>query len=103
MTPTTPDHEEIRNSLIRYLISNVGCDSNDVEFDQPPNDLGVGSRGALELSGQLAELVGRPISPEALWLHASPRQPVVAGQESVDAYDDFSEAELLQQPSERLN
>ena len=35
----------------------------------PLNDLGVGSRDAVVLSGELAELLGRPVSPVEFWQH----------------------------------
>ena len=33
------------------------------------NDLGVGSRDAVVLSGELSELLGRPVSPVEFWQH----------------------------------
>lgn len=69
MTATTPDASGLRNWLIDYLIDNVGCNSENIDLDLSLNDLGVGSRDAVVLSGELAELLGRSISPVEFWQH----------------------------------
>ncbi len=68
MTPILSD-TELRHWLVDYLITNIGCEPNEVDLDAPLSDLGVGSRDAVVLSGELAELLGRPVSPVEFWQH----------------------------------
>ncbi|MBS1694228.1 MAG: acyltransferase domain-containing protein, partial [Actinobacteria bacterium] len=63
------DEAGLRDWLVEYLVTNVGCDRDEVDCDASLNDLGVGSRDAVVLSGELAELVGRPVSPVEFWQH----------------------------------
>jgi phthiocerol/phenolphthiocerol synthesis type-I polyketide synthase D len=60
---------DLRHWLVDYLITNVGCDHNDIDPEASFWDLGVGSRDAVVLSGELAELLGRPVSPVEFWQH----------------------------------
>ena len=50
-----------------YLCTTIGCSPDDVDLDASFNDLGVGSRDSVVLSGELSELVGRPVSPVEFW------------------------------------
>jgi phthiocerol/phenolphthiocerol synthesis type-I polyketide synthase B len=59
----------LREWLVDYLITNIGCGLNDVNPDSSFSDLGVGSRDAVVLSGELGELTGWPVSPVELWQH----------------------------------
>ena len=59
----------LRHWLIDYLITNLGCDPNGIDVDASLSDLGVGSRDAVVLSGELAELLGRSVSPVDFWQH----------------------------------
>jgi phthiocerol/phenolphthiocerol synthesis type-I polyketide synthase A len=59
----------LRHWLVDYLITNVDCDPNEIGLDSPFSDLGVGSRDAVVLSGELAELMGRAVSPVEFWQH----------------------------------
>ena len=68
MTPTLSD-TELRHWLVDYLIKNIGCEPNEIDLDAPLSDLGVGSRDAVVLSGELTELLGRPVSPVEFWQH----------------------------------
>ncbi len=67
MTAGFPDETELRQWLVEYLVTNIGCDRDDVDLDVSFNDLGVGSRDSVVLSGELAEFVGRPVSPVEFW------------------------------------
>ncbi len=65
----TPSDAELRTWLADYLITTVGCDPGEVDPDASFADLGIGSRDSVVLSGELAELVGRPVSPVEFWQH----------------------------------
>jgi phthiocerol/phenolphthiocerol synthesis type-I polyketide synthase A len=69
MTETSDEAAELRRWLIDYLINIIGCSPDDIELDAPMNDLGVGSTDAVVLSGELSELLGRPVSPVEFWQH----------------------------------
>jgi phthiocerol/phenolphthiocerol synthesis type-I polyketide synthase B len=63
------DEEALRHWLADYLVTNVGCSPYDIDFDAPMSDLGLGSRDAVVLSGELSELLGRKVSPIEFWQH----------------------------------
>ncbi|TVS89590.1 acyl carrier protein, partial [Mycobacterium helveticum] len=69
----TPPEEEsaLRNWLVDYLVTNIGCSPEDIDLDAAMKDLGVGSRDAVVLCGELSELVDRPVSPIEFWQHPS--------------------------------
>ncbi|WP_156746968.1 beta-ketoacyl synthase N-terminal-like domain-containing protein, partial [Mycobacterium sp. E2733] len=69
MTTTIRGDVELRKWLIDYLVNNIGCDPKEVDLDRSVNDLGVGSRDAVVLSGELGELLDRPVSPVDFWQH----------------------------------
>ncbi|HVQ97438.1 MAG TPA: beta-ketoacyl synthase N-terminal-like domain-containing protein, partial [Mycobacterium sp.] len=66
---TSFDEAELRHWLVDYLVTNIGCSPDDVDFDASLKDLGVGSRDAVVLSGELSELLDRPVSPVDFWQH----------------------------------
>ena len=67
---TSPyDEDALRHWLADYLVTNVGCSLYDIDFDAPMSDLGLGSRDAVVLSGELTELLGRKVSPVEFWQH----------------------------------
>jgi phthiocerol/phenolphthiocerol synthesis type-I polyketide synthase A len=59
----------LRRWLVDYLVTHVGCRPDEIDLDISLSDLGVGSRDAVVLSGELGELVGRPVSPVEFWQH----------------------------------
>jgi phthiocerol/phenolphthiocerol synthesis type-I polyketide synthase B len=61
--------DDLRHWLVDYLVTNIGCSPDDIDFDASMNDLGVGSRDAVVLAGELSELLGRQISPIEFWQH----------------------------------
>ena len=65
------DEEALRNWLADYLLTNIGCNPEDIDVDASMNDLGVGSRDAVVLSGELSELLGRTVSPVEFWAYPS--------------------------------
>ncbi|MGA8544588.1 MAG: type I polyketide synthase [Mycobacterium sp.] len=69
---TSPfDEETLRHWLADYLVTNVGCSPYEIDFDASMSDLGLGSRDAVVLSGELSELLGRKVSPVEFWEHPS--------------------------------
>jgi phthiocerol/phenolphthiocerol synthesis type-I polyketide synthase B len=69
MTAATLDAAQLRDWLVTYLITRVECAPEGIDFDASMADLGLGSRDAVVLSGELAELLGRPVSPVDFWQH----------------------------------
>jgi len=65
------DEEALRHCLADYLVTNIGCSPYDIDFDASMSDLGLGSRDAVVLSGELSELLGRQVSPVEFWQHPS--------------------------------
>ncbi|MGV0700845.1 SDR family NAD(P)-dependent oxidoreductase [Mycolicibacter sinensis] len=65
------DEEALRHWLADYLVTNIGCSPDEIDFNASLNDLGVGSRDAVVLCGELSELLGRKVSPVELWQHPS--------------------------------
>ena len=63
------DEEALRYWLVDYLVTNIGCSPDDIDFDVSMSDLGLGSRDAVVLSGELSELLGRRVSPVEFWQH----------------------------------
>jgi phthiocerol/phenolphthiocerol synthesis type-I polyketide synthase A len=66
---TSFDEAELRHWLVDYLVTNIGCSPDDVDFEASLKDLGVGSSDAVVLSGELSELLDRPVSPVEFWQH----------------------------------
>jgi len=63
--------EELRQWLADYLVNTVGCKPEDVDPERSLQDLGMGSAEAVVLSGELGELLGRPVDPVEFWQHPS--------------------------------
>ena len=57
------DEAALRRWLVDYLVTNVGCSLDDIDLDASMHDLGLGSSDAVVLTGELSELLGRPVSP----------------------------------------
>ena len=85
------DETALRQWLIDYLITNIGCERDKVDADASMADLGVGSRDSVVLSGELSERVGRPVSPVEFWQHPSINQLV--------AYLGAPEADIVPEPA----
>ncbi|GLP81766.1 type I polyketide synthase [Mycobacterium antarcticum] len=58
---------ELRHWLVDYLVTTIGCNPDQIDLDAPLNEQGVGSRDAVVLSGELSELLHRPVSPVDFW------------------------------------
>ena len=65
------DEAGIRGWLVDYLVANIGCSRDEIDVDASMHDLGVGSRDAVVLAGELGEFVGRAVSPVDFWEHPS--------------------------------
>jgi len=59
----------LREWLVDHLVINIGAAHDDIDADASFWDMGVGSRDAVVLSGELADLLGRPVSPVEFWQH----------------------------------
>jgi phthiocerol/phenolphthiocerol synthesis type-I polyketide synthase A len=66
---TSFGEEELKHWLVDYLVTNIGCSPDGVDFEASLKELGVGSSDAVVLSGELAELLDRPVSPVDFWQH----------------------------------
>jgi phthiocerol/phenolphthiocerol synthesis type-I polyketide synthase A len=69
MTKDIRDLAELRQWLVDYFVSVVGCDAEDVDTDITLNDLGLSSRDAVVLAGEMSEVLGRSVSPLDFWHH----------------------------------
>ena len=67
MTEITADGIELRDWLVANLCARLGCEADEIDLEAPLKDVGVGSRDAIELSGELADKLGRPVSPVDFW------------------------------------
>lgn len=67
MTSAGDEEADLRHWLVDYLVTNVGCNPDEIDPDVPFNELGVGSRDGVVLAGELAERLGRPVSPVDIW------------------------------------
>ncbi|MDT5044601.1 MAG: phthiocerol/phenolphthiocerol synthesis type-I polyketide synthase, partial [Mycobacterium sp.] len=61
------DEAALRNWLVDYLVTNNGCSPEHIDRGASMHDLGVGSRDAVVLTGELSELLGRTVSPVEFW------------------------------------
>ena len=61
------DEAAVRHWLVDYLVTNIGCNPDQIEVGASMHDLGVGSRDAVVLTGELSELLGRTVSPVEFW------------------------------------
>jgi phthiocerol/phenolphthiocerol synthesis type-I polyketide synthase A len=67
MTAEADAHADLRNWLVDYLVTTIGCSPEDIKLDVPLHELGVGSRDAVVLAGELSELLDRTVSPVDFW------------------------------------
>ncbi len=61
------DEADLRNWLVDYLVTSIGSSLEHIDLDAPLNQLGIGSRDAVELAVELSEVLGRTVSPVELW------------------------------------
>jgi acyl carrier protein len=60
-------HEELETWMTVWLAQKMGCEANAIDRTRPLSDYGLDSMVAVELSGQLEQRLGRPISPSIAW------------------------------------
>src|SRR3984957_3863056 len=65
------DEQALRHWLADYLVANLGNSPDEIDFEASMSDLGLGSRDAIVLAGELTELLGRKISPLEFFQHPS--------------------------------
>ena len=81
MTSSINNEADLRHWLVDYLVTNIGCTPDEVDPNLSLSDLGVGSRDAVVLSGELSELLGESVSPIDFWEHPTinalaPKHPI---------------------------
>lgn len=69
MTASINGEADLRHWLVDYLVTNIGCTPDEVDPNLSLADLGVSSRDAVVLSGELSELLGKAVSPIDFWEH----------------------------------
>ncbi|SPM37845.1 polyketide synthase [Mycobacterium numidiamassiliense] len=69
MTSGIQSEADLRHWLVDYLVTNIGRTPDEVDPDLSLADLGVSSRESVVLSGELSQLLGRPVSPIEFWEH----------------------------------
>ena len=69
MTASIGGEADLRHWLVDYLVTNIGCTPDEVDPALSLADLGVSSRDAVVLSGELTELLGKTVSPIDFWEH----------------------------------
>lgn len=69
MTDSIGGEADLRHWLVDYLVTNIGCTPDEVDPHLSLADLGVSSRDAVVLSGELTELLGKTVSPIDFWEH----------------------------------
>ncbi|MFA7759104.1 beta-ketoacyl synthase N-terminal-like domain-containing protein [Streptomyces sp. NRRL B-2790] len=63
--------DRLRRRLIERIAEACYLDEEDIDPSRPLQEFGLSSRDAVELSGELEELLGRPLPTTLLWDHPS--------------------------------
>nr|MCW1957434.1 type I polyketide synthase [Mycobacterium sp.] len=61
------DEDGLRRWLLDYLVTTLGCDREQIDRGASMHDLGVGSRDAVVLTGELSLVLGQTVSPVDFW------------------------------------
>lgn len=61
------DEDTVRQWMVDYLVNTIGIDPEDIDCDAPLSDMAIGSADAVIMAGELAELLGRAVSPLEFW------------------------------------
>jgi polyketide synthase 13 len=60
---------DIENWLVQYLAGELKIPVADLPRDEPLTNLGLSSRQAVMLTGEVEEWLGRPVDPAVAWEH----------------------------------
>ena len=60
---------DIENWLVQYLAGELKVPAGDLPRDEPLTNLGLSSRQAVMLTGEIEEWLGRPVDPAVAWEH----------------------------------
>ncbi len=101
MTSSVNNEADLRHWLVDYLVTNIGCRPDEVDPNFALADLGVSSRDAVVLSGELSELLGKTVSPIDFWEH--PTINGLAAHLTAPAPDPASDAALNRQARNALD
>ncbi|WP_231883334.1 type I polyketide synthase, partial [Mycobacterium leprae] len=69
MTASIGSEADLCHWLVNYLVTNIGCTPDEVDLNLSLTDLGMSSRDAVVLSGELTDLLGKTVSPIDFWEH----------------------------------
>ncbi len=83
--------EEIQEWLIENIADRLDIDPKDIDIDEPITDLGLSSREAIMLSGELEDWLGYELPPELLYEHPEikPLSEILA--QGPSAFEDTAE------------
>jgi phthiocerol/phenolphthiocerol synthesis type-I polyketide synthase B len=98
----TAEGVELRSWLVANLCARLGCDADEIDVEAPLKELGVGSRDAIELSGELGERLGRSVSPVDFWQNPTINAVVEFFTTATDS-DDIDDSDAAAQVRESLN
>ena len=101
MTSGIIGQADLRQWLVDYLVTNIGCTPDEVDPDLSLADLGVSSRDAVALSGEVSELLGKAVSPIDFWEH--PTINALAAHLTAPEPDPESDAALKRPPGNSLD
>lgn len=62
-------YEEVKSWIVNYLASEIGVARESIAVDTSLTNLGVTSRQAVALTGELEDFVGKPVDPVVAWEH----------------------------------
>jgi len=60
---------EIETWLVQYLSGELKVPVSDLPRDEPLTNLGLSSRQAVMLTGEIEEWLGKPVDPALAWEH----------------------------------
>jgi len=60
---------EVETWLVQYLSGELKVPAADLPRDEPLTNLGLSSRQAVMLTGEIEEWLGKPVDPALAWEH----------------------------------
>ena len=64
---------EVETWLVQYLAGELKLPAADLPRDEPLTNLGLSSRQAVMLTGEIEEWLGKPVDPALAWEHPTVR------------------------------